>query len=220
MSETWLKYALPAVLLASVGYAVQSVANAYSQAWGLGCAGIFYLTAFLFGLQAAQNFIMEWRDQNSIIYQAKRRADNETSDVQLAKHLTQLHPAAADILRGHGLAGWSVIPGKEPDQLPDHIVYGTHITIEFMRDFLLSSNDEYVCPMQKFSNDGAKLYAPELIGKESWVEDREQYREACALLVSLGRLTPAYSNQPHAWRKPWNPARCAATFGIELEPTA
>ena len=118
MSETWLKYAIPAVVLATFGYTIQSLANVYAT-WGLGCAGVFYMSAILFGIQAAQNLIMEWRDQNSIIYQAKRRAENETADVQLAKHLTQLHPAAAEILRGHGLAGWSVIPGKEPDQLPD-----------------------------------------------------------------------------------------------------
>lgn len=217
MSETWLKYALPAVLLASVGYAMQSVANAYSQAWGLGCAGIFYLTAFLFGLQAGQNLVMEWRDQNSIIYQAKRRAENETADVQLARMLTQMHPAAADVLRGHGMAGWWIVPGKEPGQLPDHIIYGTHVTIDFARDFLLSSTNDEVCPVQKFSNDGAKLYAPELIGKENWVEDRAQYSELCALFVSLGRLTPPFSNHPHAWRKPWDPARCAATLGIDLE---
>ena len=217
MSSTWLKYAIPAVLLVAVGLGLSSLANEYGMPWLQGCTGILYVIAFVLLLQAVLLIVDNWRDGESIRYQAMKRAEHTTEPVLLAQHLAQMHPAAAEVFKSHGMLGWSVIPGKNVGDLPDHIIYGTRVTIEFARDFLLASNDEYVCPSQKFSNEGAKYYAPEMVGKENWVTDREQYDEFRRLLESLGRLYPPHGNLPAAWRKPWSPITCAATLGIQLE---
>lgn len=215
MSADWLKYALGSMALAFLGYGVGTLAEQYGAVWGLGCAGMFYMAAFLLGVQSVMTLTASWRDLDSMLYQAKRRADATTTAVLLSDNLRQMNSAAVDVLRLHGVGAWEVLPGMKMGEPPDHILYGTHVTYEFIREFLRKSTKAGVVPMQQFANDGAKFFAPARL-RETWPTDREQYSEFCNYLYSLGRVTRPHGNRPHEWLGMWNPEACARSFGITL----
>ena len=196
--------------------------------WSEICASALAIPGGALLLFGIWEWVMDAREQSIFLYQSERKADATTTAVLLAEAMRQLSSTAIDVLKVHGAGAWEVIPGMGMSEPPDHILYGTQVTYEFLVMVLRKSTKTAVVPVQVIANDGAKLYAPARM-REGWCTDREQYAQLCSLLYSMGRVTRPHGNRPHEWIGPWTPETVAQSFGVELwdddedeaeEPTA
>ena len=145
-----------------------------------------------------------------------QRARATTELVMLSENMKALHPSAVNVLAMFGRATWQVIPGSLPDVDPIYVLYPTQVTYEFIAEFLRESNGQF-CPAEwKFTNDGAKHYAPEGL-KEGWCTDREQYQQLITYLQRRLMVTMPYGNQPAAYLGAWNPKMVAKVMNISLD---
>jgi hypothetical protein len=148
-------------------------------------------------------------------FSERQRALALTPQVLLSENMKQMHPSAVAVLAMYGRTTWSVIPGRETSDQTIYILYGTQVTYAFAADFLFVSNRVSCAPEWKFSNEGAKKYAPEGL-EAGWCTDREQYQQLIAYLFGRMMVTRAHGNQAAAWIPPWNPETVAKLMNIEL----
>ena len=95
--------------------------------------------AGILGFSALMNCWLYFEQHFTDLYEQRQRANAITPQTVMADHMQQLHPAAINVLAMYGRTTWMILPGGQPDQNVEWVIYGTKVTYGFIIEFLQSS---------------------------------------------------------------------------------
>lgn len=186
--------------------------TAIDALWWMGV--ICIVSGLVCGIASVGNFIDYRAGKNVEFLERRQRA---LAQSQLATELEaarSVHPDSVRMILSERHRVWRLKSGvRDSGIMPHDVLYGApDVTSFFLIYFLQNSSDVTVMPQHGFLVEGRK----NRFDPFGAVDEYKMYKDLVALLERMGMIRKWSEFQPFEWVEPWNPALCAAEFGLEF----